>query len=254
MAHLLVTGVHDHDVVVIAQLADLDQLCLGTLPRVLVVQDLGPATQCLKLGDVLGAVDDVGQVVHREVGVVAGQPEGQVLRIRQDLRHGGLDRLQIGGIVLAVAEHIKEDREDSVLDLTVPGRRQHLVGPQDRGDLAVTVLPRGHDRHEDIGPGARNISPAGRPLLIQRHRKAVGPEEVQRKVAHQVIAGGVGPRLHPVQDIRARRRLYLEVTSDHRIQLLKTVHYRQVELGHEVRRKHDPVMAVHDEWLHGHFL
>src|SRR5665647_3571813 len=129
-----------------------------------------------------------------------------------------------------------------------------IVTPWADGDLAVTVGPGGHDRQEDIGPAARNISPAGGPLLIQRHREPVGPEEVQRKVAHQVIATGVAALLHPAQDVGARRRIHLEVTSDHGIKLREAVHDGQVQLRDEVGGEHDPVMTVHNEWLHGHIL
>ena len=234
VTHLLVSGVHEHDVVVVAQLADRDQLRLGTLPRVLVMQHLGPAAQCLQLGDVLGAVNDVGVVVRREVGVIVRQPDGQVLGIGQGLGHGGLDRFQIGGVVFAVSEHVKESPEDTVLHLGVPGRRQPLVGTQHSGDLAVAVSPRDLDRQENIGAGARYVSPAGRPLLIQRHRKSVDPEKVQRNVAHQIVAAAIGALLHALQDVRARWRLHLEVTSDDRVELLEGVDDRQVQLGNEV--------------------
>jgi hypothetical protein len=153
-------------------------------------------------------------------------------------------------MVLAVPEHVEEDPEDAVLHLAVPGRRQRLEGILHGGDLAVAIFPRGQDRQEKIGAGARHVTPPGGPLLVQRHRKAVGPEEVQRDVAHQLIAAGVGALLHAVQDVRARRRLHGEVASDYLVELLETVHDRQVQLWDEVGWKHDPVMTVDDEWLH----
>src|ERR1039458_5810434 len=71
-----------------------------------------------------------------------------------------------------------------------------------------------------------------------------------RSITHELIAAGVGALLHPVQDVGARRRLHLEVASDHCVKLREAVHHRQVQLGDEVGGEHDPVMAVYDEWLH----
>ena len=69
--HVLVAGVQNHDVVVVLQLADRDQLTLGAVPGILVVQHHRPAAQCLELGHLLVAVHDLVEVVDREVRVIA---------------------------------------------------------------------------------------------------------------------------------------------------------------------------------------
>ena len=151
-------------------------------------------------------------------------------------------------------EHVEERREDAVLHVFVPGRRQPFVSTKNSGNLAVTVFPRGNDRQEDIGTRARNVSPASGTLLIQGRGKPVGPEEVEGDVAHQLVPAGVGARLHAMKDVCSRRGLHLEVASDHAVQLFKSVNDRQVKLRDEVGRKHNSIVTVDNEWLHGDFL
>jgi len=57
-----------------------------------------------------------------------------------------------------------------------------------------------------------------------------------------------------MKDVRARWRFRLEVASDHAVQLVKGVDDRQVELRDEVGRKHNSIVTVDNEWLHGNFL
>jgi hypothetical protein len=54
-----------------------------------------------------------------------------------------------------------------------------------------------------------------------------------------------------VQDLGAGWRFHLEVAPDHVVKLVNAVDDGQIQLRDEVGRKHDPVMAVDDEWLHG---
>ena len=68
---LLVPWVEGHDEIVVLELADLSELDLRPVPRILVVQDHRPAMQRLEVGHILVTVDDVGEVVNRVVRVVA---------------------------------------------------------------------------------------------------------------------------------------------------------------------------------------
>jgi hypothetical protein len=99
---------------------------------------------------------------------------------------------------------------------------------------------------------ARHVPPPGRALVVHRHREPVGPEQVQRDVAHELKAAGVvASGLDPPQDLRARGRFCLEVAADHRGELVEVVDDREVQFGQEVGREDHAVMAVDDERLHG---
>ena len=250
VADLLVARVQDHDVVVVLELADLDELGPGPVPGVLVVQHHRPAVQRLELGSVLGAVEDVVELVGREVGVVAVEPEGQAGRRGEHVGDGRLERRELGGVVPALAEHVEEDAEDAVLGLAVPRRRQRVVGAADGGDLAVTVLPRGHDRQEHVVATPGHVTPAGGPLLVHRQGVAADPEHVQRDVPHQLVPAGVGARLDAPQDVGPGRGLGLEVAPDHVVELVEAVHDRQVQRGHEVGGEDDPAVTVQKERVH----
>jgi hypothetical protein len=239
----------DH-VVVVVELTDLHELRLGPVPGVLVVQHHRPPVQGLQLRGVLGAVDDVLEPVGLEVGVVAVEPEREVARVRQALGHCRLQRGQLGGVVLTLAEDVEQDVEDPVLGLAVGACRQSFVGALDGGDLAIPLLPRRHDGEEHVVAATRYVAPAGGTLLIHRQGVATHPEHVQGDVTHQLIATLVGALLDAPQDVGPVGRLGLEVTSDDRVELLQAVHGRQVELGHEVGREHDSVVSVQKERLH----
>ena len=149
-------------------------------------------------------------------------------------------------------QHVEQHLEDPVLDGPVPGGRQRGEGLLHRRHLALRVLPRDQHGQEDVLAVARHVPPPGGPLLVHRHREAVGPEQVQRDVAHELILGRVvASGLDPLEDLGATRRLRLEVAADHRCELIEVVDDGEVQHRLEVGRKNDAAMTVDDEWLHG---
>jgi hypothetical protein len=248
--HLLVPRVEGDHVVVVLEVLGPGQLHLRPVPGVLVVQHHRPAVQRLELRDVLGDVEDVGVVVDRVVRVVARQPEGERARLLQELRHRGLDRRQRRGVVLPVAVDVEQDVEDPVLAALVPPRRQLRVGLLHRGDLGLAVLPRLQHREEDVRARPGDVGPAGGPLVVHGDREAVGPEQVQGHVPHQVVAGGVGAGAHPLQDLGAARGLGLEVPADDAVELLERLEGGEVQLRHDVRGEHHAAVLVQDEGVH----
>ncbi len=154
-------------------------------------------------------------------------------------------------MVLAVPEHVEEKLEDPVLRAGIPGRGQGVIGALDRGDLAVTVYPRSEDRQEDVTAATRYVAPPGRSLVIHRQGEATGPEQVERDVTHQLVPAAVAALLDAPEDVRTGRGLRLEVAPDDAVELIETVDHGEVELGDEVGRKDDPVVAIENEWVHG---
>ena len=222
----------------------------GQVPRVLVVEDHRQAVERLELGHRLGAVEDLLVAVGRVVRVVGRDAEREVLGIARDLRHGRLDRRQLGRVVALVAEDVEQAREDPVLGFGVRLGRE--LGPcrADGGDLALALLPGRQQRQEDVIAVARKVAPPDRALLVHRHRVAVAPHQVHGEVAEQLVAGAVLVGIDPLQDLGAGRRLGLEVALDHRLQLLQRLENREVQGGDEVRREDETVVAVEDEGPH----
>ena len=248
---MLVARIQRDDVVVVTQLPDLDELGLRSVPRILVVQDHRPPVQGLELGGVLRAVDDVLEAVGREVRVVAVETEGEIGGVGEDVGDRRLACGELGGMVPALAEHVEEDPEDPILRLGIPCRRQRVVRLPHAGDLLVASLPGLDDRQEHVVATAGDIAPAGRALLVHGERVPANPEHVQRHIAHELVATAVGTLLHPLQDVRARRRLRLEVTPDHTVELFEAVDDRQVELWDEVGQEDHPPVPIDQKRLHG---
>jgi hypothetical protein len=154
-------------------------------------------------------------------------------------------------VVAAVGEDVEEHREDALLGLGIGPAREATERVGHGGDLALGLLPRREDGQEDVVASARHVAPARRALVVHGHRVAVDPDHVQREVAHQLVAGLVVARLDALEDVGAGRRLGLEVAGDDRVELLEAVEDGEVQLGQEVRREHEPPVAVDDERLHG---
>ena len=222
------------------------------VPRVLVVQHHRPAVQRLELRHVLGAVEDLLVAVDRVVGVVGGQRKVRPVGLGEDLGHGGLD----GGSSVAWSLRCRST-SNSTLKIRSSTSASQAGGSAAKpvctaATLRSCVLPRRQHRQEDVVAAARHVPPAGRALLVHGHREPVGPEQVQRDVAHQLEAVAVVvARLDPAQDLRAAGRLGLEVAPDHLLQLIQAVDDGEVQLRQEVGREDHPPMAVDAEGLHG---
>src|SRR3989442_12151456 len=85
------------------------------------------APERLELGDAVREFDDVVVAVARVVGIVREQVVGEAPRVREDLRHRGLDRRELRARALLVAEDVEEDARDLVLRALVPRRRERAV-------------------------------------------------------------------------------------------------------------------------------
>ena len=241
--------VHDHDVVAL-QGAHRRQPGARAVPGILVVQGHRPTAQGLELGHALVAVKNVPEAEAGIVRLVRPQPVHQLGAGGDRLGDGRLDRRQVGGVVPLVAEHVEQHVEQLVLDLGRPRRGQLPVAGFDGGHLAIAVLPGRQRRDEEVVTAPRHVAPPGRPLLVHRDHVAVHPEQVQPEVAQQLVAVGVPARLGPRGDLRAGRRLDLEVTPHDGGEVLDGVDGREVRFGKEVGRKNEPAVGVHDERFH----
>ena len=161
-----------------------------------------------------------------------------------------LERRQVGGVVPLVAEHVEEHAEQLVLDLGRPRGGQLPVAGLDGRDLALAVLPGGEGREEDVFSAPGHVPPSGRPLLVHRDDVAVHPEQVQPQIAHQLVTVGVPARFRPRRDLRAGRRLDLEVAPHDGREVLDGVDGREVRFGKEVGREDEPAVRVHDKRFH----
>ena len=191
LEHLVVLRVKDHHEIVVAELADLGEPGPGAVPPILVVEHHGLPQERFQLGHAVRGLDDVVVAVARVVRVVREEVIGEVLRVRQDLAHGGLDGGQLGAGALLVTEDVEQDPGDLVFGALVPGRRQRPVAALD-GRRHLGPLPELEHREEDVVAVARDVAPAGGVPLVHRHRVAVDPEEVERQVAEHLVPSTIG--------------------------------------------------------------
>jgi len=105
-------------------------------------------------------------------------------------------------------------------------------------------------RQEDVGAALGEVTPAGRAPVEHRDRVPVRPVEVLAQVAQQLEAPGVSPGLDPGQDVGPGRRLRLEVTPDHRGELVERVEHREVQVAEEVGGEHQAAIPVDHERFH----
>ena len=153
-------------------------------------------------------------------------------------------------MVPLVAEHIEQHEEQLVLDLGRPRGGQLAVAGLDGRDLAFAVLPGRHGRDEEVVAAPRHVAPSGRTLLVHRDHVAVHPEQVQPQITQQLVPVGVPARFGPRRDLRAGRRLDLEVAPHDGREVLDGVDGREVRFGKEVGREDEPAVRVDDKRFH----
>ena len=193
--HLAAAGVEHHDVVVVAQLADRGEPGLRAVPRVLVVQDHRPPVQRLQLGDVLAAVEDLLVAVDRVVGVVGRQGVGEAARARS--RISATVGLTAGSSV--AWKRRWRSTSNSTWKIRSSTSPSQVAGSAANSSWMAATLRSaschgGQHREEHVVAVARHVPPPGRALVVHRHREPVGPEQVQRDVAHQLEAGASSGR------------------------------------------------------------
>ena len=220
------------------------------MPRILVVQHHRPAAQCFELWHIFVAVDDFGVAVPPEVGVEAIQAQRLIGGVRQQIGNGGYHRGQLGRVVPAMSEHVVEHLEDAVFDLGVPLLREIRIRRLHRGHLSLAIFPRRQDGHVQVIAEARHIRPPGGLHLVHGDLETIGPEQVQRHVAHQLEFALVGAGLDLLEDVGPGWRLGIEVPPHHGIELRQTVERGKVQIGKAVGRKDDLAMLVDFEGLH----
>ena len=153
-------------------------------------------------------------------------------------------------MVPAMAEHVEEDFKDAVLDLGVPLRRKTRIGGLHRGHLCFAIFPRRLDGYEDVVAATRHVGPAGWPDVVHRHFEAIGPEQVERHVSHQLELGLVGAGLDPLEDVGPSWRFGIEVPPNDGIELLDAFEGGEVEIGKAIGRKDDLAMLVQFKGMH----
>ena len=102
----------------------------------------------------------------------------------------------------------------------------------------------------DVVAATRHVGPAGWPDVVHRDFEAVGPEQVERHIAHQLELGLVGAGLDPLKDVGPRWRFGIEVPPDDRIELLDAFEGGEVEIRKAIGRKNDLAMLVEFKGMH----
>jgi hypothetical protein len=169
------------------------------VPRELVVEHHGVPHQRLQRRHPMPVAHDVVVGVDGIVGVVGEQPMGELAPIAGErARHRGPDR-QLRRRPPGGARDVEERAEDVVLGGGVPRRRKGVIpGPEDV-DEAVGAGGPDHGE-EDVVAVARDVSPAGRALLVHRDRVAVHPAEVEREVPEELVSCRVAAGVEPADD------------------------------------------------------
>ena len=250
----MITRIKHRHHVVVADLAHFDEAGVLTVPGVLVVQHHRPAHERLELRHLLVTVEDLLVGEGAEIRIVQADVKSEIPRVLQNLGDGRQDGRKLGGVIAAVAEQVKQPREDAVLELCIPGRRQPVVLGLNRGGFARRLFPGRDQRQEHIVTLLRHVPPSHRPLVVHGDREAIDPEQVQPQVAQQVVAALVDARLGALKQILAGRGLLFEVALHHGRELVERVEAGKIDFREEIRRQHEAAVPVENERFQGALL